>query len=336
VGDADFTFLDGERLIRFGDRALEEAPQLLAERGFQGYVLLTTDRAAGQAPELAAQAAAVLSVPPGPVPEAAAAVREDARRRPLVGLGGGRVIDAAKAIAASDRLACAAVPTTLSGAELTPFHRLPAGVEDVARIRPELVIAAPALMASQPMPGLAASAMNALAHAAEALYVELTNPVAELAGLRAASLIAQAISATTPPQGDLALGALLAGYASGVTCYGVHHVVCQTIVRVAGTPHAQTNAVMLPHVLRLMERRGPEALAALAGALGAERERASLAAEAVDGLAAAAGVRRLSELGVDEGLLGRIAATASVRPELDRTPEPPREGELLELLQAAL
>jgi alcohol dehydrogenase class IV len=336
VGEADFTFRDGERLIRFGDRALDEAPQLLAERGFQGYVLVTTDRAADQAPELASQAAATVPVPPGPVPEAAAAVRDDARRRPLVALGGGRVIDAAKAIAASDRLACAAVPTTLSGAELTPFHRLPAGVEGVAKIRPELVVAAPALMASQPMPQLAASAMNALGHAVEALYVELASPVAELAALRAARLIAEGVSAPAPARGELALGALLAGYAIGVTGYGVHHVVCQTIVRAAGTPHAETNAVMLPHVLRLMERRAPEPLARLAGAVGAERERAALAADAVAGLAAGAGVSRLSDLGVDERLLGRIAATASVRTELDRTPEPPGEGELLELLRAAL
>lgn len=337
VGEADFTLLDGERLIRFGARALGEASQLLAERGFQGYVLVTTDRAAAQAPELASQAAAVVRVPAGPVPEAAAAIREEARRRPLVGLGGGRVIDTAKAIAASDRLACAAVPTTLSGAELTPFHRLPAGVEGTPTIRPELVIAGPAVMASQPMPALAASAMNALAHAVEALYVELANPIAELAALRGARLIAEGISAPAPAREDLALGALLAGYAIGMTGYGVHHVVCQTIVRVAGTPHAQTNAVMLPHALRLMERRAPEALGRLAGAVGAERERAGLAADAVAGLAAGAGVvGRLSELGVEEGQLGRIAATASGRPQLDRTPDPPGEGELLELLRAAL
>ena len=53
-------------------------------------------------------------------------------------------------------------------------------------MRPALVVADPGLMASQPGPSLAASAMNALAHALEALYTPMANPVAEMAALRAA------------------------------------------------------------------------------------------------------------------------------------------------------
>ncbi|MGI8805931.1 MAG: iron-containing alcohol dehydrogenase [Thermoleophilaceae bacterium] len=335
MSDADFTWVDGERLVRFGEGALDDAGRLLSECGFKGYVLLTTERAAAQAPDLRKRAAALVAVPPGPVPDVAASVRGDVGRRPLVALGGGRVIDAAKAIAATDGLACAAVPTTLSGAEVTPFHRLPAGIEGYALVRPALVIAAPTLMASQAMPELAASAMNALGHAAEALYVRMTNPVARLAGLRAAALIATGLGAEPPARADLALGALLAGYAIGTTGFGLHHVICQTIVRAAGTPHAQTNAVMLPHVLRAMAGRAPSELGELALALGAERERAAKAAELVAGLAARAGPTRLSELGVEEGQFGRIAAEASGRPQLDATPDSPGEGELLELLRAA-
>jgi alcohol dehydrogenase class IV len=333
---ADFTWVDGERLIRYGERALADAPRLLAEREFQGYALLTTERALEQAGELHTGAAAVLSVPPSPVPEAAAAVRGQVLRRPLVALGGGRVIDVAKAIAAVDGLACAAVPTTLSGAEMTPFHRLPAGVEGVAAVRPGLVLASPALMASQPMPDLAASAMNALGHAVEALYVEGANPVADLAALRAAELIARGASADPPARDELALGALLAGYAVGATGYGVHHVVCQTIARVAGVAHAQTNAVMLPHVSRLMEKRAPGELGRLAVALGAERERPALAIELTTALAARAGPTRLRDLGVREAMLGQVAAQASARPQLDHTPDAPGEEELLALLREAL
>ena len=73
----------------------------------------------------------------------------------------------------------AAIPTTLSGAELTAFHRTPAGVEGAHMVRPSLVVADPLLMASQPATELAASAMNALAHGMEALYTPLANPVAE-------------------------------------------------------------------------------------------------------------------------------------------------------------
>ena len=118
--------------------------------------------------------------------------------------------DSAKAIACADGLTVAAIPTTLSGAEMTPFHRMPAGVDEWRLVRPSLVIAHPDLMASQPMPGLAASAMNALAHAIEALYTPLANPVAEDAALRAVTQIALGLTLGT---GTLALGAVLAGYA---------------------------------------------------------------------------------------------------------------------------
>ncbi|MEA2470392.1 MAG: hypothetical protein QOE38_1391, partial [Thermoleophilaceae bacterium] len=59
--------------------------------------------------------------------------------RLVVALGGGRVIDSAKALGAADGVDVAAVPTTLSGAELTRFHRLPEGVEGRMPVRPSLV-----------------------------------------------------------------------------------------------------------------------------------------------------------------------------------------------------
>src|SRR4051794_38227314 len=115
----DFTLAEGDRLIRFGPGALDDAPALLAQHGFGGYALLTTTRAAQQAPEMAERAAVVVDVPHGQVPEAAAAVRSAVGSRPLVALGGGRVIDVAKAIASADGLSVATIATTLSGAELS-------------------------------------------------------------------------------------------------------------------------------------------------------------------------------------------------------------------------
>lgn len=332
----DFTWIDGERLVRYGDGALEDVPRLLRERGFQSFALLATKRSLEQAPELRKRAATVLEVPPGSVPDAAATVRGGVRRLPVVGLGGGRVIDAAKAVAAVDRLPCAAVPTTLSGAEMTPFHRLPTGADPAPAVRPSLVVAMPRLMASHESTQLAATAMNALAHAVEALYVNLAGPVTDLAALEAVALLARAITADGPAHGDLALGAVLAGYAVGATGYGVHHVLSQTTVRVVGTPHAETNAVLLPHVVGLMEQRAPEPLGRLSVALGAGDADPGRSASLLGGLAARSGRTCLSELGVEERHLGGIAAEASGRAQLDHTPRPPGEGELLDLLRAAL
>jgi maleylacetate reductase len=312
-----FTMRDGERTIRFGEGSASEAPGLLRQAGFAAYTLLTTERAAGSAP---LEPAARLDVPPGLVDEISASLLPEAGERPLVALGGGRVIDTAKAIGGVTGAPVAAIPTTLSGAELTPFHRTPKDVAGARLVRPALVIADPELMASQPPEALAASALNALAHAMEALYTPLANPVSTMAALRAAALLA------TDDRESLALGAVLAGYASGSTGIAVHHALCQTIVREAGTPHAETNAVMLPHSARLMEPRAPEALRAFREALPVD----------LSALAARCGHTRLGSLGVAEQQLAGVAETVAAHPYAANTPDPPGADELLAVLRAAL
>jgi alcohol dehydrogenase class IV len=319
-----FTIRDGERTIRFGEGSAAEAPDLLLQAGFDGYVLLTTARAAGSAP---LEPESTLEVPHGLVDEISASLLREAGEGPLVALGGGRVIDTAKAIAGVTGAPVAAIPTTLSGAELTPFHRMPAGVEGARLVRPSLVISDPLLTASQPEPALWASAMNALAHGMEALYTPLANPVAESAALRgAAAIFAE----------DVPLGALLCGWASGMTGFAVHHATCQSLVRIAGSPHAQTNAVMLPHFAGLMSMRVPGVMGELALALGDPDGAPEAAAGRAAKLSARSGHTRLATLGVEEEHLPRVAAAVMQHPALHNTPEPPDEEELLELLRGAL
>ncbi|HEY2600776.1 MAG TPA: iron-containing alcohol dehydrogenase [Thermoleophilaceae bacterium] len=331
----DFTWFDAERLIRYGAGALDDVPRLLQQRGFSGYALLTTERAAAAAPALVDGAGVVLEVPPGAVPDCAAFVRGEVGERPVVGLGGGRVIDSAKAIAAADGLAVAAIPTTLSGAEMTRIHRLPAGVEGVGLVRPSLVIGDPALLGSQPMPGLAASAMNALAHASEALYTPYANPAADACALDAAALIARGLGADEPDRRALALAGILAGYAIGSAGLALLHVLSQTTVRETGAPHAKVYSALLPPVLAFMARRAPDALGRLAKALGAESEDPEQAAPLAAGLAQYTGVSRLSEIGVKADSFDEIVRAALGRPELRHTPEPPGNRELRELLERA-
>jgi alcohol dehydrogenase class IV len=323
----EFTWRDGERLVRFARGAVAEGTALLASHGFDGFVLLTTERGASAAPGLSEAATGVMNVPPGKVDEISAALLGDvAAGGPLVALGGGRVIDTAKAIAGALGSRCAAVPTTLSGAEMTGFHRPPAGVEGAGFVRPALVVADPDLMASAPPTRLAATAMNALAHAMEALYTPFANPVTSMAALRAAGLLAEGITRDPPDREALALGAVLAGYASGSTGIAVHHGLCQTIVRTSGTPHAETNAVMLPHSARLMAGRAPGAMGDFTGAVGTD----------LSDLAARCGHTRLSTLGVEEEQLTQVAETAAAHRLLANTPDPPDREELLATLRAAL
>jgi hypothetical protein len=278
-----FTWQDGERTIRFGDGALADAPQLLGE----GFTLLTTDRAAELAPGIVAAAGAVHRVAGGLVDELAAALRDEVRGELLVGLGGGRVIDVAKALAAAagPPVRAAAIPTTLSAAEMTRTHRHAKGVDPATpRVRPAVVLTDPALSASQPGAALAASAGNALAHAIEGAVTTRSSPVPHLAAQRAAGLIArgfgpQAGDGAQPDRPALALGALLSGYVIDAAGYGLHHVLAQTLVRVGGLAHGTANALLLPHTTAALRERAPEPLVpietAVQLALGVEDWRCS-------------------------------------------------------------
>jgi maleylacetate reductase len=227
-----------------------------------------------------------------------------------------------------------ALPTTLSGAELTKIHRLPAGREHEARhlVRPSLVIADPAQMTSLDESALRASAMNSLAHGAETLYVPLANPVATLAALRGAELLARALDdpAGARDRAALALGSMLCAYALDSAGYALHHVVCQTLVWVLGIPHAETNATMLPRTMEAMRTRAPDAIASLSGALGADGGGIGARIEALGG-----GPRRLGDLGADRGRLRRAVDAILSRAELRNTPDPPDREELRGLLEAA-
>jgi alcohol dehydrogenase class IV len=314
----------------FGRGALDQAEDLLEP----GYVLLTTPRAAAAAPGLLGRAASVHEVGPGRVDELAGALRSEVDGSMLAALGGGRVIDVAKALAAADPpRRVAAIPTTLSGAEMTTIHRHATGVPaDAPRVRPGLVIADPELSASAPVPLLALSAGNALGHAVEAPVTPLRNPVVTLAARAAARLIDQGLATALPDQrarDALALGSLLAGYAIGSAGYGLHHVVSQTLARFAGVGHGAANTIMLPHTLRALAGRAPDWNAQLGQALGADP------VELAVRLRGLGGVDRLRDLGVSEADIELCAEKAAERLELEMTPPRADVDELRALYQAS-
>jgi alcohol dehydrogenase class IV len=326
---APFRWRDGDRLILFGRGRLAEAPDLLDGP----FALLTTARARASASELADLAAEVHEVAPGRVDDLAGDLRRRVDAPLLVALGGGRVIDTAKALAAADPpRRVAAIPSTLSGAEMTAVHRHAPGVPaDTPRVRPAIVLNDPGLSASQPEEALARSAGNALGHAFEGPATTLSNPVSALAALAGARLIAQAFAGESIDGADrdaLALGALLSGYAIGSAGYGLHHVVSQTLARFAGISHGTANTIMLPVTTAALARRSPDWIGRLRAELGSDPvELASM-------LCHRAGLRGLREAGVGEDDLELCARQASERAELAMTPPRAELEEVRELYRA--
>ncbi len=348
--NGDFIWRDAGRTVVCRRNGVAQAPQLLRQHDLQPFGLIATPRALAGAPELTAEAASVHEVGPGQVPDLAAELLDavelffDMRGKALprgggrflVALGGGRAIDVAKAVASVTGARVAAIPTTMSGAEMTGIHRLPAGAEARMKglVRAELVVADPEAMTSQPEPRLRASSMNALAHGADSLYTPFTNPVSEMAALRGADLIASSRDQPREQRNPapLALGSLLCGYAIDSASFGLHHVACQSLVRICGGTHAATNAAVLPRALAFLVERAPDRLAPLAEAIGADPY-----PDAVEA--------RVLELGGDPPGLGAGGAEAArvgeaidamlARPELAFTPGPPGREDLVELVERA-
>jgi alcohol dehydrogenase class IV len=243
----------------------------------------------------------------------------------FVALGGGRVVDVAKAVAAARGAAAAAIPTTLSAAEMTGIHRQARGVDSATPfVRPRLVLNDPALSASQPDHDLAASAANAVGHAVEGAVSRRASPVPVLVAREAVRLLAL--------EGDadaLALGALLSGHALDATALGLHHVLAQTLARFADVWHGTANAALLPHTMAALRWRAPEQLAALDAAAGVTME--ALARR----LAQRAGAQRLRDHQVTEQALEVCVGEALSRPQLDLTPPAADEPEIRALYEAA-
>lgn len=290
-----------------------DLPAALAAEGWDDFELLSTERAVSDAPGLREAAAATHEVPHGQIPDVAAEVFDDVGSDRLVALGGGRVIDTAKAIAAVRGGEVAAVPTTMSGAEMTAIHRLPAGHKGAAGVRPVLVLADPALMAGAPEAELRASSMNALAHGADSIYTPLADELSRGSALKGAGLIASSLDAGREDRdtSDLALGSLLSANALDLAGLALHHVLSQTVVRVLGTPHAETNAALLPVTMEEMAGRAPERIEELAEALGTDRASIRPRIEELGG-----GRRGLGELGADRERVGEAVEAAMARGEL--------------------
>ncbi len=324
--DASFRQVEQERTIVFGRDSLARAGDLLGE----GFVLVSTPRSRASAPEVVALAGSLVDVPAGRVDEIAAGLRTAVSAGRLVALGGGRVIDVAKALAAADPPGTVvAIPTSLSAAEMTGFHRHASGLAPQTRhVRPNVVVNDPRLSASQPVPGLAASTGNALGHALVAVFSLASNPVARAVGRAAAERLVGGWAGAEPDRDELALGALLGGWAVDQSGLGPHHAISQTLARVAGVGHAQANVALLESTVAGIGRRRPEELARLESDLDVDLEHFARR------LRERAGVGSIESL-VDAEILERVARAAESRSELERVPPPPDLDELRAIYRAA-
>jgi maleylacetate reductase len=320
-------------IVRWGLDSLEEvlaelsvsAPLLITEALWQDTDLPVARRFHGARPH-----AEITGV------REATALAQDADG--LVALGGGSVMDTTKAVSVQTGLPMVSIPTTYAGAEWTPFFGVrneqtrtkDAGFD--ARV--EGIVYEPRLTLEMPAQVTAGTALNALTHCAEALYVPGRTAEADEHALQGAALIARHLPAVLEDGHDLdARTGLLEGAMHGGAALrvgmGLGHAMAQSLGGRYGVPHGAMNAICLPPALRFNAGVAGDEIARLADAMGAGDP-----ATRTEELAAIALDTRLRDYDIPRDDLGELSAATAERGAAKANPRIATTDEIRELFES--
>jgi alcohol dehydrogenase class IV len=217
---------------------------------------------------------------PQEVAERARAVAAEHDADALLAVGGGSTTGLAKAVALTTGLPIVAVPTTYAGSEatdvwgLTTEGRKTTGVD--RRVLPRAVVYDASLMLGLPVPTSVASGLNALAHCVDSMWAPRSDPVDRSLALEGIRALATGLPRVVedpmelPGREQTSYGAYLAAVAFASAGSGLHHKICHVLGGMFDLPHAETHAVVLPHVLALNGPAVPDLDREMAGVLGAD------------------------------------------------------------------
>jgi maleylacetate reductase len=312
-------------IVRWG---LEELPGLLAELGIERPFLVASRRWRDLPIESAARWEEIpshrIEVPDG----------VDG----VVAVGGGSTIDTAKAASAATGLPLVSVPTTYSGAEWTDFF----GVRDPDRkmrgggagAHLAGIVYDPKLTLDLSRVASGGTALNALAHAGEALYHPTRTAESDRLACEGAELIAGSLPAVLEdgadfgPRKTLLRGAAKAGEALGLSGLCLGHAMAQALGGRYGLPHGAMNALCLPPALRFNREAVPEAVEIFGKAIGSDDPPAK-----VEELAHLGGFERLRDFGVPEADLDEVAEATAQRAGAKANPRTASPAEIAELFR---
>lgn len=273
--------------IVFEAGAEARVAELLAERGAERVLILALPHHRAGAERVAADLGErcvgifdeVAQHVPLALAEAARARAREARVDWVLAHGGGTVTGFAKAVALTEAVRLAAVPTTYAGSERTGIWGLrgPEGKETGRdpRVRPELVIYDPELTRALPKKTSLMSLVNAMAQAVTALWVPASEEQAEAAVDALRELLA-GFEAVAADPGDLAgrtralRGAMAAGAFIEAAPLGLHHLLAHVLGGTFGVEHAAAHTTVLPYSTHFDALAAPRALARLQAVFGAD------------------------------------------------------------------
>ncbi len=326
--EPDFTAKTARVRVRFGIGASHSVADEVRALGCSRVLILSTSQqvtsAMRTAEDLGPLAAGIFSKAAMHTPteitiEALAHVAE-VRADCLVAVGGGSTTGLGKAIALRTDLPQVVIPTTYAGSEATSIlGQTEKGLKTTItddRVQPEVIIYDPNLVAGLPVTMTVTSALNAIAHAVEALYARDRNPLSSMLAMEGIRAFARALPQVVADPGDLTArgetlyGAWLCGTVLGQVGMALHHKLCHALGGSFNLPHAETHSVILPHAVSYTEPAVADLLAPVAQALGA-----ATAGAALHAFAARMGApMALRDLGLKEADLDRATEIATRNP----------------------
>lgn len=294
--DFDY-YLFGTHVV-FGDGVSHSLAKELRDMGLGRPVVLTQARmaASGKYASLRATLAGLSLLEISTVPQhSSVSLIETIKEQALtfdpdciVAIGGGSVSDSAKALAMllaeggkladhatvftaastvivphrnRPKLPIITIPTTASGAEVTPSFGISDSHEKILfwnrSLASRSILIDPTLNEDVPLPLMHYTAMNGLAHCLEGLYSRNKLLVSNGLALQAMSLFIDALTDESLSEPEQRRTLLLAGHVSGMvlsmarSC--LHHAICHVIGARHGLGHGAINTVMLPHTIRFNE-----------------------------------------------------------------------------------
>ncbi|WP_213780717.1 maleylacetate reductase [Caballeronia sp. dw_276] len=216
---------------------------------------------------------------PWDVTQRALEAAQSARADCVIAIGGGSSIGLSKAIALRTKLPQIVLPTTYAGSEVTPIiGETRDGQKHTQRtleVLPEVVIYDIEFTLTLPVSLSVASGLNAIAHGVEALYAADANPVTSMMAEDGIAALAESLPNIVQSPDSIEArrlaqyGAWLCGTCLGTVGMGLHHKICHVLGGTFNLAHAQTHAVMIPHVVAYNAHAASDAMLRIARALNA-------------------------------------------------------------------
>lgn len=341
-----FTYQGSPARIVFADGASAEVGAWVEKLGCRRALVLSTPHQAADAAALSDSLGALSAGTfteatmhtPVEVTERAVARAAELQADCVVSLGGGSTTGLGKAMAYRTDIPQIVVPTTYAGSEVTPIlGQTENGTKTTLRspkVTPEVVIYDPELTYGLPVAMSVTSGLNAIAHAAEALYAEDRNPISTLMAIEGMRALKDALPVIvgeprdSEARGKALYGAWLCGTVLGQIAMSLHHKICHTLGGSFDTPHAETHAIMLPHTIGFNAEAVPELMAPVSDIFGGSP------GQALYDFAKSIGApMALRDFGLSEADLDRAAEIATKNPYSN--PRPFDRAAIRALLQNA-